>query len=386
MKKFGFKIALSCAALAASAATLATTTFAWYTSNAKVSASNITAGTSDTGESTLQISTQLTQNYGSAIDFSDPSYQGNANNNNLNNGMISELLVPVQYGNDGDGNFTAANQGATLANGQKSIFYSQGAAITQAQSNVANNAGVADSGAVVNFSLFFKNPGTDVAKVLYLNKFNIVNNNVEDTQKTLRATQVAAPTRAGIPDSFKANNYTVDLLRALKIAAWSTTYTDGVATPADTDKKQVWGVNGYSKNTDSIGTGAIGKTGWDAHQYLNDARGFTTGAGGENEAIADEEKIETNYFELTAGSGAAGITMGSIPAVVVTPEDDYEGEDSYATYLATAEQDVLRVDFFIFVDGWDFACFDAVQGQTFELDLGFALASDAANADYTIVS
>ena len=46
----------------------------------------------------------------------------------------------------------------------------------------------------------------------------------------------------------------------------------------------------------------------------------------------------------------------------------------------------LYADFFIFVDGWDFACFDAVQGQTFELDLGFALAADAANADYTIVS
>lgn len=383
MKKFGFKIALSCAALAASAATLATTTFAWYTSNAKVSASNITAGTSDTGASTLQVSTQLTQNYGSAIDFSDASYQGSANNNNLNNGMISELLVPVQYGNDGNGTFTAANQGTALANGQKSIFYSQAAAIAQNQANVTNNTGAADSGSVVNFSLFFKNPGASEAAVLYLNKFNIVN-----TSATLRATQVAAPTRAGIPDSFTANNYTVDLLRALKIAAWSTTYTDGVAqTGVATDKKQVWGVNGYSANQDSIGTGAIGTTGWDAHQYLNDARGFTTGAGGENEAIADEEKIEgANYFELASGSGAAGITMGSIPAVVVTPEAEYEGEDPYSTYLATADQDVLRVDFFIFVDGWDFACFDAVQGQTFELDLGFALAADAANADYTIVS
>ena len=101
MKKFGFKIALSCTALAASAATLATTTFAWYTSNAKVSASNITAGTSDTGASTLQISTQLTQNYGSAIDFAKPGFQGSDNNNNLDDSSIDKLLVPVQYGNDG---------------------------------------------------------------------------------------------------------------------------------------------------------------------------------------------------------------------------------------------------------------------------------------------
>jgi hypothetical protein len=376
MKKFGFKIALSCAALAASAATLATTTFAWYTSNAKVTAANITAGTSDTGASTLQISTQLTQNYGSAIDFSQASNKGAANNNNLDNGLISQLLVPVQYGNDGNGTATTANQGATLANGQKSIFYSQGAAIAQAQAGVANNTTAADSGAVVNFSLFFKNPGASEAATLYLNKFSI-----ENTSASLRATQVAAPTRAGIPASFTANNYTVDLLRALKIAVWSTTYNDGVADPQASDKKQVWGVNGYSAGTDSIADGAMGGEGaWDAHLYLNDARGFVEGAGGENEAIPDTEKITSNYYELTTGSGAASVTLGDIPAVVV----DASNEDP--AYALVADQDVLRCDFFIFVDGWDYACFDAVQGQSFKLDLGFALISDAGNADYTIVS
>ena len=376
MKKFGFKIALSCAALAASAATLATTTFAWYTSNAKVSASNITAGTSDTGASTLQISTQLTQNYGSAIDFAKADYKGAQNNNNLDDTSINTLLVPVQYGNDGNGTFTDANLGTALANGQKSIFYSQGAAIAQAQAGTANNTGVADSGSVLNFSLFFKNPGATAAAPLYLNKFSITN-----TSTSLRATQVAAPSRAGIPDSFTANNYTVDLLRALKIAVWSTTYNDGAADPQSTDAKQVWGVNGYSANTDSIGTGAIGTSGWDAHQYLNDARGFTVGAGGENEAIADEEKITgTSYKELKAGTGSisSAIILGSIPAVVVDSTNTDE------TYLAKADQDVLRVDFFIFVDGWDFACFDAVQGQKFSLDLGFALASDATAPDYII--
>lgn len=378
MKKFGFKIALSCAALAASAATLATTTFAWYTSNAKVSASNITAGTSDTGASTLQVSTQLTQNYGSSIDFANAAYQGATNNNNLDNSSIDELLIPVQYGNDGDGAFTAANQGTQLANGQKSIFYSQGAAIAQNQAGVANNAGVADSGAVVNFSLFFKNPGASTAADLYLNKFSITN-----TSSSLRATQVAAPTRAGIPSTFKANNYTVDLLRALKIAVWATEYKDGVVDTEATVTKQVWGVNGYSAGDDSIADGATGTTAWDAHKYLNDARGFTaTSTDPANVAIDDEEKITTNYKELKAGTGSlsSAIVIGSIPAVEV----DSTSED--AAYLAVADQDVLRVDFFIFVDGWDFACFDAVQGQKFELDLGFALSSDATAPDYVIAA
>lgn len=373
MKKFGFKIALSCVALAASAATLATTTFAWYTSNAKVSASNITAGTSDTGASTLQISTQLTQNYGSAIDFAKADYKGSQNNNNLDDTSIDKLLIPVQYGADGDGAEPTTPSTTTLANGQKSIFYSQGAAIAQAQNSTA--AGTPDSGSVVNFSLFFKNPGATAAAPLYLNKFSITN-----TSASLRATQVAAPSRAGIPDSFKANNYTVDLLRALKIAVWATEYKDGVADTTATVTKQVWGVNGYSANNDSIGTGAIGTDGWDAHQYLNDARGFTEGAGGENEAIPDAEKISTNLKELKAGTGSlsSAIVIGNIPAVAV------DAENTDPAYVAVADQDVLRVDFFIFVDGWDFACFDAVQGQKFKLDLGFALASDAASPDYIL--
>lgn len=383
MKKFGFKIALSCAALAASAATLATTTFAWYTSNAKVSASNITAGTSDSDASTLQISTMLNQNYGSSIDFSKSAYQGSTNNNNLGDSSIDELLVPVQYGNDGNGTFTTANQGTQLANGQYSIFYSQGAAIAQNQAGDPNNAGKADSAAVVNFSLFFKNPGATAAADLYLNKFSITN-----TSDSLRATQVAAPTKAGIPSGFKANNYTVDLLRALKIAVWSTVIKDGAVDTSSEVTRQVWGVNGYSAGEDSIADGAIGTSGWDAHKYLNDARGFTeTSTDPANVAIDDVEKITTNYKELKAGTGslASAITIGSIPAVEVTDETEYQGDD-YATYALVADQDVLKVDFFIFVDGWDFACFDAVQDQTFELDLGFALASDATAPDYVIAA
>lgn len=372
MKKFGFKIALSCAALAASAATLATTTFAWYTSNAKVTASNITAGTSDTGVSTLQLSTKLAENYGTSIDFSNPAYQGTQNNNNLQLNTINELLTPVQYGNDGDGAFTDANLGTALANGQKTIFYDQGASIAQAQAGVLNNTGVANSSAVVNFSLFFKVSGAEEANVLYMNKFEIVNKN-----DSLSAVPVTALNRLGIPDSFEARNYTVDLLRALKIAAWSTTYTDGVATPAETDKKQVWGVNGFSKATDSIGSDAIGTSGWDAHKYLNDALGLKTAADAptEEKAIADEEKISTSYFELVPGSGTSPITLGSIPAVTVTGDEEDETK---------ADLDVLRVDFFIFLDGWDFACFDACQGQEFELDFGFALQGDAATSNYTI--
>ena len=111
MKKISRKLLLSILSMAFAVVALGTTTFAWYTSNAKVSASNITAGTSDTGASTLQISTKLAEGYGSAIDFAQSAYQGSANNNNLDNTSIDELLVPVQYGADGNG--TPASTGVS---------------------------------------------------------------------------------------------------------------------------------------------------------------------------------------------------------------------------------------------------------------------------------
>ena len=47
MRKLGLKLGLSCAALAACATTLVSTTFAWYTSNDSVKATGITGKTSE---------------------------------------------------------------------------------------------------------------------------------------------------------------------------------------------------------------------------------------------------------------------------------------------------------------------------------------------------
>ena len=47
MRKLGLKLGLSCAALAACATTLVSTTFAWYTSNDTVKAEKITGKTNE---------------------------------------------------------------------------------------------------------------------------------------------------------------------------------------------------------------------------------------------------------------------------------------------------------------------------------------------------
>ena len=56
MRKLGLKLGLSCAALAACATTLVSTTFAWYTSNDTVKAEGITGKTSEQDATLLLIS------------------------------------------------------------------------------------------------------------------------------------------------------------------------------------------------------------------------------------------------------------------------------------------------------------------------------------------
>ena len=56
MRKLGLKLGLSCAALAACATTLVSTTFAWYTSNDTVKATGITGKTSEQDATLLLIS------------------------------------------------------------------------------------------------------------------------------------------------------------------------------------------------------------------------------------------------------------------------------------------------------------------------------------------
>lgn len=82
------KLALSGVALAATAATLATSTYAWYTSNTSVDASNVIAGSADSGDSSILISTTGTGGWSQSVKYAE-------------NAFASVGLIPLQIQEDG---------------------------------------------------------------------------------------------------------------------------------------------------------------------------------------------------------------------------------------------------------------------------------------------
>jgi hypothetical protein len=76
MKKNLVKLALSGAALAAVAATLGTSTYAWYTTNPTVNANNIIGASADSGASSIFISkdTGNTKNWSQTVKFADNAF------------------------------------------------------------------------------------------------------------------------------------------------------------------------------------------------------------------------------------------------------------------------------------------------------------------------
>ena len=88
IKKNLVKLALSGAALAAVAATLGTSTYAWYTTNPTVSANNIVGASSDTGSSSIFISkdSEADKDWSASVTFGDTAF-------------ASASMLPLQYAN-----------------------------------------------------------------------------------------------------------------------------------------------------------------------------------------------------------------------------------------------------------------------------------------------
>ena len=161
--------------------------------------------------------------------------------------------------------------------------------------------------------------------------------------------------------------YTVDLLRTLNLRISSQTRvvtahtvdasgTSNVTagTEAAAGNENGYTLNNYHDSTnkaDSLDT----YTTANAHKYYNDAKNikYTADQDTDSDGVDDTTKAlkedKTNECTDTITSDLSSyITLG----------------DCYGkTYL--------KVTFIIYEAGWDIACFDAVKGQTFNLDMGF---------------
>jgi len=215
------KLILSCAALAAVATTAVSTTYAWYTSNTKVTASGVNSGSASVGSALLLIKDLDAKNPEWTTQISDVTETGTA-------------LMPLQY-----------NAGALV-----DINYS-GAA-----------KGTADvTGSYCKFHLGLMNAGKDALTVQL--KLDSLLNTTATFANT--AKPVIAKGASAFGGTAPTGTYTVDLLRVLNVEIEQATVTAGSTGDASSAHYDLNPASSYTYNTDTISTHADA----DAVSYYN---------------------------------------------------------------------------------------------------------------------
>ncbi len=331
MKKNLTKLALSGAALAAVAATLGTSTYAWYTTNPTVSANNIVAGTSDTGSSSIFISKTQTgkKAWSSKVELTADDFLPK-----------NPSLIPTSYVEKGTFATTAVT--GTDPNKKTSL-------------DVANADAPGTNAAHVK--LFFKSSKTSSEQNIYIKSIKV--QNTTDVDKTKDGNQLpyadnllydgVDATKNGIPTN--APTYSVDFRNALAMAV----YNAGTATLATANSDAYDKAFSIANKLD--GTAPVAQEG--AHLITSgaDAQGYFN-------AVMD--------YDLDDSAKAAAGTMEKVGNV----NGVYNGAAIAACPINGT--DYATVDFYIYLDGASQWCYDACQGQQFSISLEFTSDATAA--------
>ena len=474
------KLILSCAALAAVATTAVSTTFAWYTANDEVRATNITAGTQSNADTTLLISTSGAQRtWGAKADL----------------GMIdTQSLVPVSFDGTNYHVWDKQTNDPSSTNVDASAVNSTGKYI----------------GSYLSFMLYFKS-GTSESLNVGVKSIKLVNTTPTlGTKTTLTTDGLAISTPTYTIDAFRALTFATNSARSTEVESGFAAQTASAAiyeevavtvgttvvtglytksgdtytqiTTADTkavanttyyknvasQERKAYSIEGYRTLTDSLNAVTTGTpvpqtdtvSGYNAHQYYNTVKGLeysvcsatitdtasfntaknaakgkklykanttyeTVSITGETDdakaaafatakaanqlytrsgdaepytytkisatatydATATYYKVASvTYAEATAYEAgtvyyvkdALDVTKENSETLTALPKGSSSDDLPTAISLgytgagATGSTDaVLAVRFDIYLDGWDLACFDACQGQSFTLEMEF---------------
>jgi len=316
------KLILSCAALAAVATTAVSTTFAWYTANTEVSATGLQAKTDNNGADTLLISkTGGKGTWSSAIAFTEEA----------------TTLNPVQY-----------DAGASNAAGTYRAWNATGDAVGGA------NTGAGD---VITYTFYLKdptasysanptteNPNTNIYVSALTATFGVNEGTGLPTKDVLTTTGLGAYTSGA---AYSGATYTVALQRVLDMEVAVSTVTaantddDGIGSFA-ASSANVYAFDYYSAISDTLSS-SDGT--YNAHEYYNAVKSLPITGG--NSAISTSDPLSVTQIggnSTTAWALVSGVQPTLIYKVTVT----------------------------LFVNGWDLACFDAVQGQKVAINFKFA--------------
>ncbi len=447
------KLILSCAALAAVATTAFSTTFAWYTSNTKVTADNVSGTSANSGSQLLMIADGKKE----TADDTDPdnivytysNVGGTAAKWGTSIANVTETrkeLRPLAYVTDDAAAATSANKYTLMNLVQSLSFTNPTTAVTNqttfeaayaegnlyALASATATTGTKVDGTYAPFAVANETAFTTNKATLYIkngNTYSLVaaDATYDATQAYFKSTydstkvyKVGSKTEAnptanfadsseqyiefrlllknasttagklninisayqnstgslpeksiigenakylGLGDSESA--YTVDFTRALCLDLEVYKSTDGGATNGTLLSENVHKLASASSVV-TIGSDSLtGKTGtastistagatYSAHQYRN--------------AIMDEQVALTDPTTYATGTSTFN-SAGTLEGLV--------SQDNFFTAgTAATKNNCIVLVGKIFLNGWDYACFDACQGQTFQLGLSFDIVSE----------
>ena len=309
------KLILSCAALAACATTMVSTTYAWYTSATDVSVSGVTGTTNNAStDGSLLVAKQT----------------GPSSWSTYSNSVTIGAEEATAYINRG-------NQIVPLALNDNGALISQEDAIADIL-GTANSAltHVNADGAYICIPLRFKTTKNTQGDVdIYLKTLSITNNATEPLTKVDGIASAGGVT-AGTP-------YSIDACYAMNMMVCD----DATVYNSSTDN--LFDLGGYVGANNNKGTNLNGSTA---------AYNKTSGAHAYYNAVMTANKYDgasinlPNDTRLVAGSTKTSLHQFNI-------DSNGSGEKEKVLY------------FVFYLDGWDNDCFDACRGQSFTINLGF---------------
>ncbi len=308
------KFILSCAALAACATTMVSTTYAWYISATDVSVSGVTGSTNNASADGSLLVAKKT---------------GASSWSTYSNSVTIAADETNAYINRG-------NQIVPLALNSKGALIPQEDALAGTDTAESH---VGTSGAFISIPLKFKTTKNTAGEVpIYLKALSITNN------ATGALTKVDGIATAG--DVTQGTPYSVDACYAMNMMVC----LDQNKYASATD--HLFDLGGYvvaneTANASVTGNNAAYNVGSGAHAYYN--------------AAMPNDK---HYV--------------SVPADSRLVEGGSTATSLYTFTLNGAAEDVNeRILYFVFyLDGWDNDCYDACRGQSFTINLGFTSDSD----------
>lgn len=291
MKKLRKKLFLSIAALAVCSATLVSTTYAWYTSNTEVTASNAIGGTAEAGSSSIFISKDNSK-WSSSVEFDDADNQNN-----------SVTMLPVQ---------------PILSDGN--IIF---------QDLDKQTAGNSD---YMTVTLYVRTAVTDTPTKLYLKSLDI--KNIVSATEQLPATDNLNYLGTG-PVGGVTNNdatYRVDAVRALNVNIDSTGNNNNV-------KNQVYDPQGIFTSA-LLGSDGVNDGDADALTYYNTYA---------SSSVTEGDTVIAPSVLATTGNDEQAVTLGDLPktgeSITITLKVFLNGWDAHCFDACKGQKFTIKVGF-----------------------------------------